>query len=180
MLFSLKKKDLGDGATLSYEEKFGLLTEGIKKFLETEDKAALAGTNDLPKTIYDYKHPVYNLFGSVYANLFVAQQREEIDKIIDNPIRDVLIKRVRGECLFFHALCGKKFVDTVTSNLISGIVAISGTTGKTSQALRRELETYFVKRPILWYCAVASTIFSMAVAENSKAARKVLAGSRSR
>ena len=176
----LRKEKLGDGTKLSYEEKFGILTESIKKYLDTEDKVATLGTNDLPRTIFDSNHPAYNLFASIYANAFIGSQREEIDKILDNPIRSQIIKRVRMECLFIYGLCGESFVTTLTNNLIDGVVAMSGVSGKTALALKKELGLYFSKRPILWYCCIANSLYSAAMVESSKGIkRKLLASARS-
>lgn len=171
MLFGKKKEPSAMPSQMSYEDKYKLFIDNVKRYLVSEDNiAAMTTGGDMPKTIYDKEHAIFNLLGTVYANAFTQGMRDEIDKILDNhmEVRIQIIRRIREECLAVYALCGADFVRTVTSNLIDGIVAMSGVTGKTSQALRRELETYFIKRPILWYVIIAGNAYAAAMADNAR------------
>lgn len=163
----------GKGDVLSFEEKYGLLLNNIAKYLDNEEALASGAKDGSATTIYTIKHPCYDLFATIYANMFIPAQRDTVEKIFGSQRQAMNIKRVRSECLTIYSLCGEDFVKRVIKNCIDGIVGISGITGRTSQALRRELEKFFAKNTVLWYCIVANSIYSIGFSQHGIANRKL-------
>lgn len=147
---------------MTYEESYKFASNVVEAFLQEESKVDEAyGTQ-----LYSDESQAYALFVSMYPNLFIKEWRDKLTTILDNPVREQLLKRIRDKQMLIISLTGKGFVDTLTNNLID---AIWYNAPKRSRALRRELVRYFDEHPFVWFCALVSNVYMKHVIERLRA-----------
>lgn len=157
---------------MTFEEAYKFAHEVAGVFVDEEEvEAKASGTS-----IYDSDNHVNTLLNYPYSNMFTETSDEEVRKIFSNPIREQTLKRVRSKLLAVASLTGYKFVDQVTANLIDEISAI-GKHYTAPRVSKKRLTALFSDIPCLWFCIIASTIYSnRLVVASSERLKKVSPG----
>lgn len=156
---------------MTYEESYKFASNVVEAFLQEESKV----DESYGVQLYSDESQSYALFVSMYPNLFIKEWRDKLTAILNNPVREQLLKRIRDKQMLIISLTGKGFVDTLTNNLID---AIWYNAPKRSRALRKELVRYFDENPFVWFCALVSNVYMKHVIERlrAKAQAKQLPG----
>ena len=147
---------------MTYEESYKFASNVVEEFLQEESKV----DESYGIQLYSDESQSYTLFVSMYPNLFIKEWRDKLTSILNNPIREQLLKRIRDKQMLIISLTGIGFVDTLTNNLID---AIWYNAPNRSRALRRELVRYFDENPFVWFCALVSNAYMKHVIERLRA-----------
>lgn len=147
---------------MTYEESYKFASNVVEEFLQEESK--IDESYDIQ--LYSDESQSYTLFVSMYPNLFIKEWRDKLTSILNNSIREQLLKRIRDKQMLIISLTGIGFVDTLTNNLID---AIWYNAPDRSRALRRELVRYFAENPFVWFCALVSNVYMKHVIERLRA-----------
>ena len=99
---------------MTFEESYKFAREVVKAFLQ--DESQLEASNGV--AIFSDESQAYPLFTFPYANLFMKESRDTLDTILNNSIREQILKRIRAKQMLVISLTGKEFVDQLTTNLI--------------------------------------------------------------
>ena len=158
---------------MTFEEAYKFAHEVAGVFVDEEEvEAKASGTS-----IYDSDNHVNTLLNYPYSNMFTETSDEEVRKIFSNSIREQTLKRVRSKLLAVASLTGYKFVEQVTTNLVDEISAI-GKHYTAPRVSKKRLTALFSDIPCLWFCIVASTIYSnrLVVASSERLKKKASPG----
>ena len=147
---------------MTYEESYKFARNVVEEFLQEESKI----DESYGVHLYSDESQSYTLFASMYPNLFIKEWRDKLTTILNNSVREQLLKRIRDKQMLIISLTGIGFVDALTNNLID---AIWYNAPKRSRALRRELVRYFDENPFVWFCALVSNVYMKHVIERLRA-----------